>query len=321
MSKIEIKDANGTMPKQPAPPLILPDALMFIDIEWGPDQSYIWLISVLVEDKPESSCQFYAKTPAGEKKVLENFLAYHERYGGCVMCYYGGHDERLTNRQIATHGLDGSKLGSWFDMHPAIKKCSILRGRYSALKEVGKEFKYEFRHPCMDGTRATAKYADNICEQDEHTTKMLLEYGGDDVLAMQHVLSCVSRIATLDRSWKPPEHALPPTFEEQCSILKSLKHDQGLTIARIAERFGCSRNYVCIRLHECPEKKKGKKVSFDWMFANETGIKSDGSQDKCWLRRTGRANGEVVEQISENLLRIKVDGAIFQVHKDALEWE
>ena len=37
--------------------------LMFIDIEAGSNQAYIWLISVLIDGKPDSLRLFYAETP------------------------------------------------------------------------------------------------------------------------------------------------------------------------------------------------------------------------------------------------------------------
>ena len=92
--------------------------LMFVDIEAGPNQAYIWLISVLVEGKPDSLRLFYAETPASEKKILNDFLSYRKEFDGYTICHYGGFDERLTRRQITTYGLDDINLGRWFDLRP-----------------------------------------------------------------------------------------------------------------------------------------------------------------------------------------------------------
>ena len=65
-------------------PLLIPKApLMFVDIETDLAQSYVWLISVFVEDRPDSLRQFYAETPASEQDILREFLSYCEKFRKC----------------------------------------------------------------------------------------------------------------------------------------------------------------------------------------------------------------------------------------------
>ena len=297
---------------------------MFVDIEAGKDQAYIWLISVLVEDKSDSFCQFYAETPASEKDILNDFLSYCEEFDGYTICHYGGLDERLIRRQMVTYGLNDNNLGRWFDLHNSIIKNDIIsRELFSSAKHVAAHLGYAFKHPNMDGTSASTMYAQNIRKQDRSTTKKMLEYGEDDVRALQHIMSAMktTKGVCLDRSWMPPEYVLPSSFEAQCALVKSLK-TKGLSIPDIAKRFGASKNYVRIRWQSAPEDWNGKKVSFEMKFAIETGIPSDvekSEHNSIVHREDSTIHGEVIEQVSENVFRVMVDGSIFQVHKNALE--
>ena len=303
------------MPKAP---------LMFVDIEAGPDQAYIWLISVLVEGRPDSLHLFYAKTPASEKDILNNFLSYRKEFNSCVICHYGGFDERLTRRQITTYGLDDSNLGRWFDLQNSINKSGILSPESSpSLKYAADHFGYEFRHQDVDGIFAPKMYVRNVCTQDAAATKKLLEYGEDDVRALQHIMSAMSNDTgiRLDKSWIPPERNLPSSFEAQCALVKSFK-DKGLSIPSIAKKFCASKNYVRIRWQSTPKKWNGRKVSFETKSAIETGIPPEGTESECGFlahREDCTMYGEVIEQISENVFRVRADGVIFQVHKDVLE--
>lgn len=313
------------MHAQPSMLQIPAASLMFVDIEAGKDRAYIWLISVLVEGKPDSLRLFYAETPASEKDILSDFLSYRKEFDGYTICYYGGLDECLTRRQIATHRLDSGGLGTWFDLQNSIGKSDILSPESSlpSLKYAADHFGYEFRHQDMDGIRAPHMYARNVCTQDAATAKKLLEYGEDDVRALQHMMSAMSNDTDirLDRSWTPPEHEFPSSFEEQCALVKSLKAE-GWSIRSIAKRFCVGRNRIRTRWQAAPEEWRGRKVSFETRSAIETGISPEGVESGCGFqahREDCIMHGKVIEQVSKNTFRVRVGGTIFQVHKDSFE--
>ena len=300
-----------------SPTLPIPKVpLMFVDIEVGPDQAYVWLISVLVAGKPDSLRLFYAETPASEGNILNDFLSYRKEFDSYTICHYGGFDERLTRRQITTYGLNGSDLGRWFDLQNSINKSGILPPDYSfPLKHVAGHFGYEFRHQDMDGISAPHTYVQNICKQDGATTKKLLEYGEDDVRALQCMMSAMSNDSgiRLDRSWMPPEHDLPSSFEEQCALVKSLK-SKNMSIPSIAKRFRAGKRNIRTRWQATPEEWKGRKVSFETRKAIATGIPPDDARSECSFRAHRKdctMHGEVIEQVSENAFRVKADGTIF----------
>ena len=295
---------------------------MFIDIEAGRDQAYIWLISVLVENRSDSFRQFYAETPASEKDILNDFLSYCEELDGYTICHYGGFDERLMIRQMETYGLDYGGLGGWFDMHLAIKRSGMLSGEPSSLKDVASRFGYEYSHPRMSGSSVPLEYVRAVRRRDEAAAKRLREYGEDDVRAMQHVLSYMEddMAVCLDRSWMVLEREIPPSFERQCTLAKSLNVD-GISMNGIALRLGVSRQYVRARLRANPEEWKGRDVSFEVKFAIRTGILPEGAELRCSFEecsKDGIARGVVVEQVSKNAFRVRANGAVFQVHKDCL---
>ena len=312
------------MSEQPYPLPIPREPLMFVDVEAGRDRAYIWLISVLVEGRPDSFEQFYAETPASERDILNRFLSYRREFGGCVMCHYGGLDESLTLRQVAAHGLDGDGLGGWFDLHDAVKKSGVFPGESrSSLKYVAGILGYEFKHPEMDGPSAHTEYEITIGKRDGATTRRFLEYGEDDVRALQHVVSRLSddKGIHLDRSWTPPERGLPPSFEGQCALVKSLKRG-GASTPAIARMLHAGEKYVRSRCRAEPDKWKGMEVSFEAGHAIRTGIIPDGAGPECdpeGRGEEGTMRGVVAEQVSENAFLVRADGAVFQVHKDHLD--
>ena len=308
--------------------LVIPEeTLMFVDIETDLAQSYIWLISVFIEGKQGSFRQFYAKTPAGEKRALRGFLSYCKRFRRCAICYYSGSgfDERVIKNQITTHKLDGSALGNWFDLCLAIKRSVTLPTGSFALKVVSDYFGHTYRHPGMDGRGAASEYMHSIGRRDESTTKRLLEYAEDDVMSMHHIILNMHKVAGIvpDRSWKPPSCTLPVSFEEECILLRSLRK-QGLTISEIAARVGKSQRTIRERLEETPEDMKGRKVAFDLMDAYDVGVSLGGSRNSMhksssyWKDRT--ATGTIIEQISKSRFRVKAKGTIFQVSKKFIDW-
>ena len=298
------------------------EPLMFVDIETDLAQSYIWLISVFIEGRQDSFRQFYAKTPAGEKRALCGFLSYCKRFRGCAICYYSGSgfDERVIKNQIVAHKLDGSTLGNWFDLCLAIRRSIILPTGSFALKVVSDYFGYTYRHPGMDGFGAASEYMHSIGRRGESTTKKLLEYAEDDVMSMHHIILSMDKVAGIapERSWRPPVDTPPLSFEEECALLRSLR-GQGSTIADIAARLGKSGRYVRDRLEENPKKMKNRKVTFEPMHAHDIGSSLYGtrkSRRKPLSHRSDqKTHGTIVEQVSKNIFRVRAKGTIFQINK------
>ena len=298
------------------------EPLMFVDIETDLAQSYIWLISVFIEGRQDSFRQFYAKTPAGEKRALCGFLSYCKRFRGCAICYYSGSgfDERVIKNQIVAHKLDGSTLGNWFDLCLAIRRSIILPTGSFALKVVSDYFGYTYRHPGMDGFGAASEYMHSIGRRGESTTKKLLEYAEDDVMSMHHIILSMDKVAGIapERSWRPPVDTPPLSFEEECALLRSLR-GQGLTIADIAARLGKSGRYVRDRLEENPKKMKNRKVTFELMHAHDIGSSLYGTRKPrrkpLSHRSDQKTHGTIVEQVSKNIFRVRAKGTIFQINK------
>ena len=298
------------------------EPLMFVDIETDLAQSYIWLISVFIESRQDSFRQFYAKTPAGEKRALCGFLSYCKRFRGCAICYYSGSgfDERVIKNQIVAHKLDGSTLGNWFDLCLAIRRSIILPTGSFALKVVSDYFGYTYRHPGMDGFGAASEYMHSIGRRGESTTKKLLEYAEDDVMSMHHIILNMDKVAGIapERSWRPPVDTPPLSFEEECALLRSLR-GQGLTIADIAARLGKSGRYVRDRLEENPKKMKNRKVTFELMHAHDIGSSLYGTRKPrrkpLSHRSDQKTHGTIVEQVSKNIFRVRAKGTIFQINK------
>lgn len=297
--------------------------LMFVDIEAGRDQAYIWLISVLIEGRPDSFRSFYAETPSFEKDILNHFLSYRRTFNDCTICHYGGFDERLMLRQLATYGLDCGGLVGWFDLQSAVKKSGILPLEHFSLGKVTDHLGYRPRHPGLDGYSVLWEYERVVCQRNEAGAKILREYGEDDVRAMQCIMSALdgTEDIRLDRSWTASERTPPPlSFEEQCVLAKYLDAN-GMSRRRIADRLGISKQCVNARLQEKPREWKGREVSFESGYAIQTGIlvEGAGSEYDFGARiKDGVTHGVVIEQVTEKAFRVRTDEAVFQVHKDRL---
>ena len=311
-----------------APLLIPKKPLMFVDIEMDPVQSYIWLISALLEGGNGEPRLFFAESPADEKSILVDFLSYCRESGRYVFCYYSGSwvDECMIKRQIAAHGLDGGGLGGWFDLYPAIKNSVALPTKSLSLKSVAGHFGYEYKHKGMDGYRAALKYVHTIGRRRESTTKALLEYGKDDVMILEHMVSSIKKVTGTapDRRWEPPEHTLPMSFEEECTVLRS-RIRQGLSVPEVAAMYGRDAGYVRTRLEAEAEAARGKRVAFSSGHAARVGAAAHMPQGFGPGARPGRAHhtmhGEVLEQLSKNLFKIRAGGDTFQVGRRFLRWE
>lgn len=246
-----IPQSELSIPKNP---------MMFIDIETDLAQSYVWLISVCMEDGKHVK-QFYAQSPDQEKEILEGFLEHCERFSDHVLCYWSGSgfDERVIKYRINWHRLDASKLGSWFDLCLAVKRSVILpTGSYS-VKLVGEYVGYRYRHSDLDGMEAAIMYQKTVGARKPALSKKLLEYGKDDVLVMDSIVKKIGSITGLSRDADRPE-ALPASFEHECALFRDLR-EQGMSVTQIAKKFGKGRDYVSVRLRQNPEEMRGRKVS------------------------------------------------------------
>ena len=260
--------------------------MMFVDIETDLAQSYVWLISVCAEGGKRVK-QFYAQSPDQEKEILKEFLEYCERSSDRVLCYWAGtgFDERVIKCRMNRHRLDASRLGSWFDLCLAVKRSVILPTRSYSVKSVGEYAGYLYRHSDLDGITVAMMYQSTIGRRKPTLSKKLLEYGKDDVLVMDRIVKKIGVVAGLSRDADMPE-ALPASFERECAFLRDLR-GQGMSVSRIAEKFGKGRDYVSVRLRQNPEKMKGRKVS----------VTAVGN--------VRRSSAKITEQISPTIFEVK----------------
>ena len=294
--------------------------LIFVDIEAGPDQAYIWLISVLVENRPDSLRLFYAKTPYSEKNILTDFLSYCNSFANHTICQYGGFDERLTLRQMDNYKLNGNSLGRWFDIKASIDQCGIPSlDSTPSLKHIAEHFGYKFNHSGMDGADAFRMYEQNVSKQDASITKKLQEYGADDVRSLQCIMSGVrnNNNIRITKSWTPQKNYLPSSFEKQCVIVKS-RISKGESIPSIAKRFHTSQNYISTRYQAEPKKWRGKKISFKTKKAIKTGILSKTTKSQynfLGYTKNHIMYGQIIEQLSQNTFKVHSNGGVFQIHR------
>ena len=171
-------------PKLPQRPHLYID----LETELRPKQ-LVWLIGCYHSEE-DAFFQFFAERPDDERRMLEEFLAFLERYPGIGMLHYSGNrfDQREMEARLVAHDLPiPEPLASSKDVKTIVGRSVGLPLSNLGLKEVASWLGYDFKHPDMDGLAVASTYLRCVAEEVDVPYE-LLEYNQDDVLALQHVV-------------------------------------------------------------------------------------------------------------------------------------
>ncbi len=276
--------------------------LLFIDIETNLSQSYIWLISIYVEDEKILK-QFYARKPNDEKKILKQFIEFCKKYPNHVFCHYSGtyFDERIIKERLNHYEFD-LDIGNWFDLYLAIKQSIILPIKSYSLKNIGSYCDYIYKDRELDGKTVAKEYELTIKNRAPKISKKFLDYAKDDVMVLDQIMRKLTKNTgiKIQKTLEFHTDSLPVDFEEECIKLQKLKKN-GIKNKQICLRYNKSEDYVKTRLNSNIQEFKNRKIKFQ----------------KYSLKKHKHISysGIILKQLSPNQFKIKSKTKIIILHK------
>ncbi|KKK44472.1 MAG: hypothetical protein Lokiarch_17950, partial [Candidatus Lokiarchaeum sp. GC14_75] len=173
---------------------IFPDErIIYFDIETDINSGKIWLIGLEIDGK---YTQFYADTWEQEMEILLKFVEVLKANPKVNLVSFSGtnFDIRVLKSAMERFGMDTNELISHLhiDLCTLIKRSFITPNQSYALKDMGKLFKYPFKHTHLDGFIATLKYLTHI-EKGEPLEQEILEYGEDDVKVLPFLIEIIKK--------------------------------------------------------------------------------------------------------------------------------
>jgi uncharacterized protein YprB with RNaseH-like and TPR domain len=196
--------------------LTVPDAkLVYLDIETDPSGKVCCI--ALCEDL-SLTAQFVADGPAGERKILEDFVRYAWSRRDVVFCYYAGMNK--FDEAILRTRLKASSLPCEFfvmkDLFHTVR-ASLKLPRYG-LKYVGARLGYRFSHWELQGGMIPALWKRSVRSHDDQLMKKLMEYNMDDAKALWYIADWFkknhpAKIRKKPVKWRRVKKISPDTYE------------------------------------------------------------------------------------------------------------
>lgn len=162
---------------------------IFVDIETDHSQSFIWMICVFEPEKNKIK-QFTAHTQNDEKKILSEFVRYLSKNKYNILYSYSGtnFEKRVIFDCISNHRIKIPRRPIFKDILYDIRDILIGPFVNYKLKNLGKFFGFEWKHPEISGFCAPFLYEEYIKTNDKKIIKKLQRYNKDDVLVLWHIL-------------------------------------------------------------------------------------------------------------------------------------
>ena len=191
--KLKAESLVNKEPYQIAPFTIPDERFIYLDIETDLKSEKIWLIGLEIDGK---YTQFYADTWEQEEEILLKFMKVLKANPKVTLLSFSGtnFDFRVLKNAMERFGMDVKELTSHFhiDLCTLIKRSLIVPNQSYKLKDLGKLFKYPFKHAHLDGKAVTLKYLTHI-EKGEPLEQEILEYGEDDVKVLPFLIETIKK--------------------------------------------------------------------------------------------------------------------------------
>ena len=178
---------------QIAPFTIPNDRFLYLDIETDLKSGKIWLIGLEIDGK---YTQFYADTLEQEEEILLKFVKVLKANPEVTLVSFSGtnFDIRVLKSAMERFGMDTKELTSHLhiDLCTLIKRSLILPNQSYTLKNLGKLFKYSFKHTHLDGFVVALKYIAHI-EKGDPLEQEIFEYCEDDVKVLPYLIEAIKK--------------------------------------------------------------------------------------------------------------------------------
>ena len=211
LKALAIRDHKIYIVQKPKVPLS--GTLIFLDVEGIPDQSFYYLIGlVVVEGASMQNYSFWADTIDNEGKIWKEFLSVVNRYHECPVFHYGSYETKFIETMSKRYTEDNEGLFKKPDTN-LVNTLSLMYGNiyfptYSNnLKDIGAYLGQKWSEEHATGLQSLFWRYEWETSGDESFKKRLIQYNLEDCLALKAVTEAVMAISNEHTASNTPEIA------------------------------------------------------------------------------------------------------------------
>jgi hypothetical protein len=250
---------TGKIYVQELPVLNRHRAEIFLDFEGIPDQSFQYLIGLLIVDGGSRySHSFWANTPADEQRTWDRALEMISAYPEAPVYHYGSYEPRTIDSLAKRYAVDCAGLQTRLvNLSGSIYGKLYFPTRSNRLKELGKFIGAAWTAPNASGLQSLVWRHRWEETGEDRWKEMLITYNREDCKALSLLADTVSRIIASAESDHDIEFADKP---KQNSTEQGVQlHEEFDNIIRSAHA-DYAKGRVTIRPSEiCAEGREGRK--------------------------------------------------------------
>ncbi|MFA4946777.1 MAG: ribonuclease H-like domain-containing protein [Candidatus Micrarchaeia archaeon] len=173
---------------------------LFYDIEtdlaFGSLPEHVWLIGVF-NPMDKKFIQFFEKNPRKQKRMLQNFIDYLEKFSFPQLISYSGccFERNVLNQALNKYGIDPSLILAK-DRDILIEIRQKLFGPFTGykLKDLAPRLGYKFKHQDLSGFEVGLTYSQYLSTKKEPDWKKFKDYNKDDVMALPFIVNKINEI-------------------------------------------------------------------------------------------------------------------------------
>jgi predicted RecB family nuclease len=207
---------EGKIYLQELPALPRQSVELSLDIEGVPDQSFYYLMGLLVSENETTAYHpFWADTPADEAEIWQQFIAQANQYPDAPIYHYGNFDSRTLTKLAKRYDTDADSLTNRLvNINKHIFGKVYFPIYSNRLKEIGTFIGAKWSSPQASGLQSLVwRHHWEETHSDEYK-ELLLTYNEDDCRALKLLVDELSRIkhsadtlAEVDFADKPKQQA------------------------------------------------------------------------------------------------------------------
>jgi predicted RecB family nuclease len=241
-------------------------ALVYLDVEGQPDESFYYLIGLtLVEGNDHRRLAFWADTKVEEAAVWASFLAAVQPLADFVLLHYGSYESRFLDQMEARHGGDPGLIGRI--RAASVNVLSLLYGRVyfpayaNDLKSVAGCLGFRWSAPDPSGLHAVAWRCRWEATGDESLKQLLLTYNEEDRSALERV---ADMLRGLGSDGEGPGPSSGPRVASVADAPGPYRHQFGATAFALPEFARITKCAYCDYQRDrvlCRTGLRGRKVA------------------------------------------------------------
>jgi predicted RecB family nuclease len=216
---------------------------LFLDIEGIPDQSFNYLIGLIVVNRDAiETHSFWADTLGDELTIFQNFLSVAEIYGNAPIYHYGNYESEAVSRIEKFYGLKMLNVKTRLvNVNAFIYGKVYFPSQSNRLKELGALVGATWNSPEASGLQSLVWRYRWEESRDDRLKEKLMRYNQDDCQALKRLLDELRNIGKVAISRNDIEFSLSPkqiSTEEGHLIHNQLKE---IIVSAHEEKYAWNR--------------------------------------------------------------------------------